>query len=66
MSFSLETALSPVGFNFGIPLANSPPNPMGPPLFELLTPLLAALELFSLLFEEEELPGSPFTLPRKK
>ena len=63
MSFSPETVLSPVGFNFGIPLANNPPNPMGPPLFVLLMPLVTTLELlFSLLFKEEELPASPFAL----
>lgn len=63
MSFSPDTVLSPVGFNFGIPLANSPPNPMGPPLFVLLMPLVTRLELLlSLLAEEEELPASPFAL----
>lgn len=59
--------LSPVGFNFGIPRTNKPPNNMGPPLLELLLPLavLELLVLLLLLFNEG-LVDSPFTFPAKQ
>lgn len=60
VSLSIVVFLRPVGFNFGIPLENNPPNPIGP---LVLTPPLKVFDpLLSLVPEEEEF-DSPLTLP---